>query len=402
MSKSALFIVLTAGLWACGAQEQADPGGGGLPEGCDHLVSPGADEHERLQTVLIEAGPDETVCLDEGTYHFQTELSISVDNLTLKGAGAGVTILDFTTQDLGANGVHVTSDGVTVEAFTILDTPGDGIRASAVEGITFRDVAVLWTNEADPTSGAYGFYPVESTDVLIEGCEVRGSSDAGVYVGQSKRILVQQNVAHGNVGGIQIENSVDAEVVDNHTYDNTAGILIFNLPELPFKEGARTKVHRNLVENNNLGNFGKPGAIISVVPAGTGIIVLATDDNEITDNTIRGNESTAIALVSYIPALFGEYDDPEFERFSEGNYVHANRYEENGTAPHDIVLGLAPEGTEILYDGCAAEPAGLTNCFDEPQDVRFRNLDLCGRLGGPTTEMDRHVCQYEPLPTRLL
>ena len=397
-----VFIFLTcAALWSCDANESADPPGSILPEGCDHFLEPGEDDHERLQTVLIEAEAAETVCLGEGTFYFPTELSISVDNLTMKGAGRDLTVLDFGAQDLGANGIHVTSDGVTVEAFTVLDTPGDGIRASAVEGITFRKVAVLWSAAADPNSGAYGFYPVESTDVLIEGCEVRGSSDAGIYVGQSRRILVRDNEAHGNVGGIQIENSVDAEVVDNHAHDNTAGILIFSLPELPFKDGERSKVHRNLVENNNLANFSKPGAIISVVPAGTGVIVLSTDNNEITDNIIRGNESVALALVSYISELFGAYDDPEFDRFSEGNYVHHNTYEANGTAPHDIVAGLVPEGLDILFDGCLRDPIGPPNCFYEPQEVRFKNLDLCG-VDQPTTEMESYVCQYEPLPTRLL
>jgi parallel beta-helix repeat protein len=401
MLKRVLIFVTCAALWSCDAQEATDAPGSTLPEGCDHFLAPGGDDHERLQTVLIEAEAAQTVCLAKGTFYFLTELSISVDNLTLKGAGRALTVLDFSAQDLGANGIHVTSDGVTVEAFTVLDTPGDGIRASAVEGITFRAVAVLWTAEADPGSGAYGFYPVESTDVLIEGCVVRGSSDAGIYVGQSRRILVRDNEAHGNVGGIQIENSVDAEVVDNHAHDNSAGILVFSLPELPFKDGERTKVHRNLVENNNLGNFSKPGAIISVVPAGTGIIVLSTDNNEITDNIIRGNESVGVALVSYISELFGAYDDPEFDRFSEGNYVHHNTYEANGTAPHDIVAGLVPDGLDILFDGCVREPAGPPNCFFETQEIRFQNLDLCG-IDQPTTEMESYVCQYEPLPARLL
>ena len=35
-------------------------------------------------------------------------------------------------------------------------------------------------------------YPVESTNVLIDGCVAIGASDAGIYVGQSQNIIVQK------------------------------------------------------------------------------------------------------------------------------------------------------------------------------------------------------------------
>ena len=374
-----------------------------LPPGCQAYVEPGPDSHERLQTHLIEAAEGDVVCLAAGTFNFKTELSISVDAITLKGAGREETILDFKDQDLGANGIHVTSDGVTVEGFHVRDTPGDGIRASAVEGITFRNVAVTWTTEASPDNGAYGFYPVQSRQVLIEGCLVKGSSDAGIYVGQSRGILVRNNEALGNVGGIQIENSVDAEVVENYAHDNSAGILVFNLPELPMKVGFRTKVHNNRAINNNLPNFAKPGAIIYQVPQGTGIIVLASDENEFTNNLIEGNQSTGIVIAAYNGDLFGLYDDPEFDPYSERNFIHGNTFVNNGYDPQGLisVLNLARPSPDILFDGCLPPSGRADNCIQEDPAVRFQNLDLCSEEAQPTSEMQPYDCRHDPLPTQL-
>ncbi len=127
MSKKILLATVCIALWGCDASESTEAASAHLPEGCDQLIEPGEDDHGLIQTALIEAEAGTTVCLAEGTFTFETELSISVDGLTLKGAGQDLTILDFSAQDLGANGIHVTSDGVTVEAFTVMDTPGDGI-----------------------------------------------------------------------------------------------------------------------------------------------------------------------------------------------------------------------------------------------------------------------------------
>ena len=77
--------------------------------------------------------------------------------------------------------------------------------------------------------------------VRVEACVVKGASDAGVYVGQSRTILVKDNEVFGNVAGIEIENSVDAEVVGNHVHDNVGGVLVFALPELPMAEAERSR-----------------------------------------------------------------------------------------------------------------------------------------------------------------
>ena len=207
---------------SCGSE--SEDSGPTLPEGCDYWVQSSANVQDVLQTTLIEADENSTVCVDQGTYTFTTEISSSVNGLTLRGMGAEQTIFDFANQDVGGNGLHITGDGVTLEDFEVRNPPGDGIRSEDVNGIVYRRLRVVWTAPASRDNGAYGLYPVKSRNVVVEDCYVTGASDAGIYVGQSSGILVRGNEVTGNVAGIEIENSVDAEVVDNNVYGNTGGI----------------------------------------------------------------------------------------------------------------------------------------------------------------------------------
>src|SRR3546814_8598283 len=84
----------------------------------------------------------------------------------------------------------------------LLNTKGDGIKSKGADRIVYHKLRVEWTAGPKATNGAYGIYPVESTDVLIDSVYVRGASDAGIYVGQSKNIVVRDSVATENVAGI--------------------------------------------------------------------------------------------------------------------------------------------------------------------------------------------------------
>src|SRR5262249_62067919 len=106
-------------------------------------------------------------------------------------------------------------------------TRGSAVRVDNSTNVTFRNVKVEWTHGLSMSNGGYAVYPVGSTNVLVENCEVHGASDAGIYVGQSKNIMVRGNTVSMNVNGIEIENSAGAEVMNNMVTDNTGGILIF-------------------------------------------------------------------------------------------------------------------------------------------------------------------------------
>ena len=393
----------TDGTDAGGMTEPTD--GEPLPEGCDALVEPGMDDPTTLQGALLEAADGSTVCMAAGTYRLNTEISISGEGITLRGASRDTTILDFSTEDLGANGVKITGNNVTITALTVKDTPGDGIRGDEVENVTYDDVAVIWTAANSLENGAYGFYPVGCTGVTIRKSLVVGARDAGIYVGQSTGILVEDNEAHGNVAGIEIENSTGATVRRNHAHDNTAGILIFNLPGLPVKDGKQTLAYENLVENNNLDNFAKAGTVVAEVPPGLGFMILASDRNEIRDNTITGHRSTGIVIAEYSDVIFEPFDDPEFDLYAQGNFVHHNMFADNGGDPAELISTITKNmkpAPDMLLDGCIDATVdnadnSQTNCFFENGAATYLNFDLCGGFAMQSADVAPVTCEHTPL-----
>ncbi|MET0385624.1 MAG: parallel beta-helix domain-containing protein, partial [Polyangiales bacterium] len=266
-----LASALAAALPSCQDSDADSPRDTGRTGGpCVVTIWPGDDDQSAIQGALLDAVSGDTVCLGAGTFKLEGQLSLATENVTLLGvSGDAGSVLDFSEQTSGANGILLSADHDTVEALRILNPKGDGVRATAVDYPTFRNVHVEWTEGPSETNGGYGLYPVESSHVLIEHSFVSGASDAGIYVGQSRDIVVRDNEVTGNVAGIEIENSTDAEVYGNHAHGNTGGILVFNLPGLAVKDGKRANVHDNEIEDNNLANFAAEGNIVHDLPAGT-------------------------------------------------------------------------------------------------------------------------------------
>ena len=202
------------------------------------IIQPSPNAQDEIQEALILAEPGDVISLSKGTYELNHGLSLDVSDVSIVGKGMYETILDFSNQETGAQGLLVTSDNVLMQDFAIENAKGDAIKSKGVKNISFIKVRTEWTNGPDSKNGAYGLYPVESIGVLIDGCVAIGASDAGVYVGQSEQIIVRNTRAEFNVAGIEIENSYYADVYNNVATNNTGGILIFDLPNLP-KQGGK-------------------------------------------------------------------------------------------------------------------------------------------------------------------
>jgi parallel beta-helix repeat protein len=223
--------------------------------------------------------------------------------------------------------------------------------------VAFKDLDI-------ENTGLYGVYPVECKDVLVTGVRAKGIRDAAIYVGQSRDIVVKGNEVLENVTGIEIENSVNAVVEDNFVHDNTGGILVFLLPNNPSKVGSDTKVVRNRVIQNNHPNFGDPTAIVSQVPAGTGIFIMGADRTEVTANEIRGNDSFGIAVVS-LKQAFPKGASFDVGPTPEGNWIHGNTLADNGKNPAASVKA-AGGGGDLVWDG-----SGPDNRWDQPEATSF-------------------------------
>jgi parallel beta-helix repeat protein len=305
-------------------------------------ISPSSDPYSEIQEALILAEPGDIIHLTEGLYELEDSLSIDIQDIILEGEGIDKTVLSFKNQKSGAQGLSVTSDGVILRDFAVEDAKGDAIKVKGVNGISFIRVRTEWTGGVSTENGAYGLYPVESKNVLIDSCVAIGASDAGIYVGQSENIIVKNSRAEFNVAGIEIENSYYADVYDNYAVNNTAGILVFDLPDIPQQGGHHVRVFRNKAVNNNTDNFAPEGNIVGEVPRGMGILIQASSHVEIFDNDIGDNDTINIAIVTY----GFETDDENYYPHPRSIQIHGNRFGKSGYNP-DLETG---ELAKILYE----------------------------------------------------
>jgi parallel beta-helix repeat protein len=336
-------------------------------------IHPGPNVQEEFQTALIKAKPGDTIGLSAGLFEFTKELSLAVENVTIRGQGMDKTVLSFKKQDTGKHGLLVTRGKFHIEELTLQDTKGDGLKINDAEDVTVRRVRACWTDGAKETNGAYGIYPVQCKNVLVEECEAIGASDAGIYVGQSQNVIVRRCRAVQNVAGIEIENCKDADVYENAVTDNAGGLLVFDLPGLQVKNGCRVRVHDNQIFRNNHANFAPKGNMVASVAPGTGAMIMATDQVEFFRNTIVDNDTYGLSIVSFTNT--GKpVEDKAYDPFPEGIFVHDNDFKNCGTKPTgDLANALAKIlGTpfpEIIYDG-ERNPAKLVD-GKLPADLGF-------------------------------
>ncbi|MFM6949095.1 MAG: parallel beta-helix domain-containing protein [Aquirufa sp.] len=300
-----------------------------------------ADFEKKLQKQLILAEDGSIIQIEAGNFQLTKSLSLEgKKNIIIRGSGIDKTVLSFKGQVQGAEGIKVTNcENIIIEDLTAEDSKGDLIKTMHVKGMTFRRLKTAWTGGPKSTNGSYALYPVLCENVVIDSCIAIGASDAGIYVGQSKNIIVRNCEAYQNVAGIEIENSLNAEVFNNKAIGNTGGILVFDLPDLIQKKGGHVRVYHNVVQENNLKNFAPKGNIVGNVPKGTGMMVLATSDVEIFDNQILNNQTIGVSVVSYFMTEL-KIKDKEYDPYPTGIFIHDNHFERNaGRAPADSRFG---------------------------------------------------------------
>lgn len=357
-------------------------------------ITPGPDAETALQEALILAMPGDEVVLAPGTYDIRNQLSLANEDVTLRGAGMDASILSFKGQTGGAEGLIVTGNGAILKDFAIEDTKGDAIKSKDVDGIAMIRVRAEWTNGPDAGNGAYGLYPVSSRNVLIDGVVVKGASDAGIYVGQSQYIIVRNSRAEYNVAGLEIENCYNADVFDNILTNNTGGLLAFDLPDLPQMGGRDIRFFRNQSFANNTPNFAPEGNIVGLVPAGTGILIMANADVEVFENDIRDNRGVGLIIASYVK----ETTDPTYDIGPRRIHIHNNTFRANGLDPDDSEFGgllrelFGARVPQIVWDGVmpvwryltvgeAADRRHSIHDNDFGDDLPYGNADFIGRFG---------------------
>ncbi len=300
------------------------------------VVRPG----ESIQAVLDRTGPGDTVLIEPGVYH--EALVVETEHLTLRGISRDGERPILDGRGVLGDGIVATRDGFTVENLIVRNYTNNGIVVPGARGVVIRDVVTEHT-------GAYGVYPVGSEDIWIERVVATGAWDTGIYIGQSRNGVIRDSEAYGNVSGIEVENSVAITVENNYVHDNTAGILVFVLPNLESKVGSRNRIVGNRILHNNGPNFAKPGAIVGNVPSGTGILIMAADETEVVGNEIRDNATVGIAVVG-LHQVFPKGTVFDVGAIPERNWIHDNVLVNNGFNPDPKARAAGLPGADLLWD----------------------------------------------------
>jgi len=372
------------------------------------------DIRKQLQTQFIMAEVGDTIELPAGT--FRSSGSISMDekrDIVIRGAGIDQTTISFKGQTEGAEGIRIdNSQNITLQDMTLQDAKGDLVKVMNTKGINMINVKVEWTGKPNKKNGAYGLYPVACSEVVIDGCVAIGASDAGIYVGQSHNILVRNSEAYHNVAGIEIENSTMADVYQCKAYENTGGILIFDLPDLPKKRGGNVRVYDNIVQENNYKNFAPKGNIVGFVPPGTGIIILAMSDVEVFDNQVIDHKTFGLSIASYY-ITENEIKDEQYDPYPTRIFVHDNAFMRKKQAPtFRHKLGLLAykyfrrEPPMIWFDGILDEKKVGANglyqeefqiCIQDNQNGSFVNLDAENGFKEMSEDLKMYDCRHPAL-----
>ena len=385
---------------------------------CEPKTKPQTSEEKSFEKALIQqlvmAKPGDVITIPAGTHAISRSLTLNVDNVTIRGEGMDSSILSFKGQVAGAEGLLVNANNFVIEDVAIEDAKGDGLKINEAENVIIRRVRTEWTNGPDESNGAYGIYPVQTRNTLIEDSVAIAASDAGIYVGQSHNVVVRNNRAEFNVAGIEIENTQDADVYGNLATNNTGGILVFNMPNLP-QPGFGTRVFDNRIIANNTANFAPEGTAVASVPAGSGIVINSNDKVEIFNNQIENNKTANVIISSYFSAGF--YTEAStadaFDPYPESIYIYDNVFVGGGDSPDFMELqalrvaafGLSGSLPDVLWDGYVDAdklvdgqlPEALRICIDNG-DAQLVNVDGPNDYANVSTDMSNHSCRLEKLP----
>ncbi len=303
-------------------------------------VAPG----QTIQSAVDRCRPGDRIEVLPGTY--KEAVVVDLDNIELAGivADGERPLLDG--ENKLNDAVMVSGHNFTISGFEMRNYTGNGVVVNKAKNVTFRDLVAHNT-------GKYAVYPVECDGVLVEHCVASGDWDAAIYAGQCKDVVVQNCESYNNTIGIEAENCVNVLFANNSTHENSLGILVVLLPNLPSKVATNARVINNRVLNNNYPNLSPPGNIVNLVRPGVGIAINAADNSEITRNEISGHNNYGIAMYGLADVL-PDATKLDVEPNPDGNFIHDNTLAKNGEDPAKIderFKKFSAPGGDLFWSG---------------------------------------------------
>jgi parallel beta-helix repeat protein len=229
-------------------------------------------------------------------------------------------------------------EGLLISGITIKNFKNNGLFTEHVNHFAIVDVESVGNKN-------YGIFPTLSRNGLISHSKASGSDDSGIWVETSENVRVTHNVVEGNVNGFEISNSENITLAHNVARGNSVGLASLFLPDIFDNRDDATGyvVRDNLFVDNNRPNFARPGSILAMVPAGTGILHVGADESRFERNRIQGHHFTGLAIADYCVVTSGTLFDCSVDPTvslgfivdseATGNRVIDNVITGNGTQP---------------------------------------------------------------------
>lgn len=285
-----------------------------------------------IQEAVNTASSGDTILVPRGIY--RENVVVNKSGLTIVGNRNAILDGEGLSGTIGIRVAPPTPttrlNGFRLEGLTIKNYALHGVFLARVDN--YQIVGGIYEDNEE-----YGIFPVRSTNGLVEQNQTSGSEDSGIYIGQSDSIIIRRNVCFDNTTGIEIENSTHVEASDNLVKNNSAGISVFALPGLSIPAVEDVLLEGNTIFQNNRQNLiADPTEILSRLPAGTGILIIAGDRVEVTNNRVLNNDTTGIAVVRLPPDLAAL--DPRVDPFPDMNLITNNVVLRNGTNPDPRAL----------------------------------------------------------------
>ncbi|MDH3622794.1 MAG: right-handed parallel beta-helix repeat-containing protein [Myxococcales bacterium] len=267
---------------------------------------------------------------------------------------------------------------IVIQGITIQGFENNGLFTEHVERFTFEDVESIDNRN-------YGIFPVLSRDGLIQNSYSTGSDlDSALWVETSERVRVINNLVEDSVNGIEVSNSDDVMVMGNESRNNTVGAAILLLPDIYPNRGSAKRINLmgNDIHDNNRENTARPGAILSGIPSGIGILYVGVDESVASGNTVENHDFVGIGVVDYCIPFDG---DPMFDCEVDPDVMMAPGFLADQAAENNRIVGniVLNNATNVKPDNPFKDFAGdlalLTagprgNCFADNDFDTFFSL----------------------------